>query len=203
MTKRHPTAICLALALGCALAQPAAAREPTPGEPAGNPGDWVTTNDYPAEALRASQEGTVHFRVDYDASGIPTGCTVTVSSGVQVLDDTTCRLIVTRARFTPGADAKGKAAAGSWTNSVRWVIPKVDQPPPAAMTGTVSFIVGVDGTPSDCRFENVSGSALGNEDKVKMPCGAGDKFKPYIDAAGKPVAKRVRVTQIVTVEDAD
>lgn len=200
MIRRRAAPALFALALGGALALPAAARDSHPGEPAGDPSAWVTTGDYPAQALKASQQGTTGFRVDYDANGVPTACTITVSSGVASLDETTCKIVVLRARFTPGTDRKGRTVGGSYTNRVRWVIPRTDLAHPLAMTRTISFVLGVDGTPLDCRVEDATGAAAGKE---RTPCTEEVTFKPYTDAAGKPVTKRVRMTQTVIVEDVD
>lgn len=95
-----------------------------PGTPADNPGAWVTNADYPAAAMREEREGVVRFRLIYDEQGLPTSCEITTSSGHADLDATTCRLVQQRARFKPGRDAAGKAAGGSYRNSIRWQIPK-------------------------------------------------------------------------------
>jgi protein TonB len=96
----------------------------TPGKPKGNPGSWASPDDYPARALREERQGTTGFRVAYDASGKPTGCDVTSSSGHADLDDLTCKLIMRRARFTPGKDRAGNPTAGSYSSRVKWQIPK-------------------------------------------------------------------------------
>ncbi|MDE2560775.1 MAG: energy transducer TonB [Sphingomonadales bacterium] len=96
---------------------------PVPGTPKGNPGNWVTTNDYPSRALREERTGTTGFRLEYDANGKPTNCSITRSSGSQDLDDATCANLMRRARFKPGT-VNGEPVAGSYSNSVRWVIPE-------------------------------------------------------------------------------
>jgi protein TonB len=96
---------------------------PTPGTPRGNPGSWVTTNDYPSRALREEREGTTGFRLEYDASGKPTNCSITRSSGSPDLDDATCANLMRRARFKPGM-RDGQPVGASYSSSVRWVIPK-------------------------------------------------------------------------------
>src|SRR3546814_9911859 len=77
------------------------------GGPAGNPGGWVTNDDYPADAMRQGHEGTSGFRLTYDATGRTTGCEITSPSGHAELDEATCRLLIERARFIPGRDAEG------------------------------------------------------------------------------------------------
>ena len=54
---------------------------------------------YPARAILAREEGLVGFKVKIDASGTPTECTVTHTSGHRLLDQETCQLIMTHATF--------------------------------------------------------------------------------------------------------
>jgi len=91
--------------------------------PQGRPGDWVTTDDYPASALRAGLEGRTGFRLALGADGRATDCTVTVSSGSDELDRTACRLLQRRARFSPALDGDGHPIAADYTGSVVWRAP--------------------------------------------------------------------------------
>lgn len=102
---------------------PPAPPPPTPYKTKGNPAGWVSTNDYPARALRENREGATAFRLEFDATGKPTNCTVTRSSGSPDLDEATCSNLMRRARFTPG-QVNGQPVAGAYVSSVRWVIPK-------------------------------------------------------------------------------
>lgn len=100
------------------------------GGPAGNPGQWVTSDDYPAEAMRQGHEGTSGFRLAYDATGRTTGCEITSPSGHAELDEATCRLLIERARFIPGRDAEGAQIGGTYSNRIRWRIPEGSELPP-------------------------------------------------------------------------
>ncbi len=111
------------------IAPPPAAPPPprfTPKSPApkGNPGNWATTNDYPSQALREERQGTTRFRVSVGPDGRVTDCTVTGSSGSPDLDATACTKIRARARFAPATDGEGNPTSGTYSNAVRWVIPK-------------------------------------------------------------------------------
>lgn len=110
------------------LAPPAAPPPPrfTPkaATPKGNPGNWATTNDYPSRALREEREGTTGFRVTIGTDGRVTDCQVTSSSGHADLDQATCDNVRRRARFNPATDGEGNPTTGSYSNRVRWVIPK-------------------------------------------------------------------------------
>ena len=98
----------------------------TPKAPApkGNPGNWATTNDYPSQALREERQGTTRFRVTVGTDGKVTECVVTGSSGSPDLDATACAKIRARARFQPATDGDGNPTTGSYSNAIRWVIPK-------------------------------------------------------------------------------
>jgi TonB family protein len=91
--------------------------------PKGNPGNWISSSDYPTSALRERREGTISFRVTVGLDGRPTDCTVTQSSGHADLDATTCALIARRARFTPATDDYGEPMLGTFSNRVRWMVP--------------------------------------------------------------------------------
>ncbi len=108
------------------LAPPPAAPPPPPPPPAkpatprNDPGSWATPNDYPSRALREEREGTTTFRVQIADDGSVASCTVTGSSGHADLDDATCKFVQRRARFRKPSDGYGS----SYSNRVRWVIPK-------------------------------------------------------------------------------
>jgi protein TonB len=87
----------------------------------------ITSDDYPAAALRAEEQGAVTVEMAVSADGRVTGCSVRVSSGSSRLDSATCALAVRRFRFTPAADARGRPVAGTASRTVVWRIP---EPPP-------------------------------------------------------------------------
>jgi len=97
---------------------------PKGAAPKGNPGNWATANDYPSRALREEREGVTGFRVTVGPDGRVTDCQITSSSGSPDLDQTACEKIRQRARFTPASDGEGNPTSGSYSNRVRWVIPK-------------------------------------------------------------------------------
>jgi protein TonB len=92
--------------------------------PRGNPGSWATTNDYPARALREERAGTTRFRVTIGPDGRVTDCQITGSSGHADLDEATCKNVSRRARFKPALDSAGNAISDTYSNAVRWEIPK-------------------------------------------------------------------------------
>lgn len=92
--------------------------------PKGNPANWATSNDYPSRALREEREGTTGFRVTVGTDGKVADCQITSSSGSPDLDTATCDNVRRRARFTPATDGEGNPTTGSYSNRIRWVIPK-------------------------------------------------------------------------------
>lgn len=84
---------------------------------------WITTEDYPAAAIRAEAQGIVAISVAIDANGRVADCTVTRSSGNAQLDEATCRLYTRRARFTPARDDAGNPVAGTAVDRISWRLP--------------------------------------------------------------------------------
>lgn len=90
----------------------------SPPRPIG--GEWVFDSDYPEEARRAGISGAVGIMLQIDNRGCPTGCEVTASSGYRILDEKTCMLMMTRARFRPTLDENWKPIATTWKRTVYW-----------------------------------------------------------------------------------
>jgi TonB family protein len=90
--------------------------------PRNPPGSWVTNDDYPVEAQRAGEQGTVAFTLFIDERGTPRRCEVTASSGSARLDQTACGLLTERARFIPALDSDGRPVPSTYSNRFRWVL---------------------------------------------------------------------------------
>jgi TonB family protein len=140
--------------------------------PAGNPQSWVTDDDYPAAALRAGEQGRVGVRLEIDAAGVVTGCTVTSASGSALLDARTCELLSARARFEAAHDGAGKPIASSWRSTLSWRLP--DQP--ASSRGgfaVTTYEVEPDGRIRSCRTVGEQGQPIDAD-----PCQAAAKGNP-------------------------
>jgi len=85
---------------------------------------WVTTNEYPRISLNRQEHGTAHFSVAVAADGSVTACRITATSGSRQLDEATCKWVSKRAKFEPATDEFGAKVAGTYSNSVRWVLPR-------------------------------------------------------------------------------
>lgn len=93
---------------------------PLLARPRNDPASWVTRNDYPTQAIREGWTGVTRFRLAIGADGRVTDCTVTASSGHDLLDQIACARVASRAHFTPARDETGAAAAGIFQSAIRW-----------------------------------------------------------------------------------
>jgi protein TonB len=96
---------------------------PKGASPLGNPGRWITTEDYPGRALRSGDEGLARYRLVVTSAGKVSACEIVGSSGSADLDRETCRLLTKRAQFAPATDQSGAKVVGTFSGSVRWDIP--------------------------------------------------------------------------------
>lgn len=103
---------------------PAETFTPKLARPVGQPGLWVTANDFPAADLRAEHEGVTRFQLSIGADGKVQSCMVTGSSGFASLDAAACANLRRRAKFAPATDATGAPVASTYSSAVRWMIPK-------------------------------------------------------------------------------
>jgi protein TonB len=94
-----------------------------PAKAKANLGSYISNEDYPAAALRAEESGTTRFRLTVGPDGRVTDCAITSSSGSSALDGTTCRLMKSRARFTPATDSSGNRVSDTVPGTIKWVLP--------------------------------------------------------------------------------
>jgi TonB family protein len=101
----------------------------------GPPTGWVappnypryifSSEDYPAEAVKNHWEGTVVVDVLVSADGSPKSCSIIDSSGHKLLDDTTCDLIMSRAKFGAAKDKAGNVIESHFRPpSISWHLKK-------------------------------------------------------------------------------
>lgn len=172
-----------------------------PARPYTNPGNWVTSNDYPTRALREERSGTTSFRLTVGPDGRPVACDITDSSGSADLDSTACALLMRRSRFSPALDAEGNPTVGTWASRFRWTIPEPEifehEKHPLPGLSVITFTVDRLGFAKDCRL--VSGADPETFLYFVMPCAGDQKFPIYTDAKGNAVERRVRITIGVTL----
>ena len=75
--------------------------------------EWIGQADYPASVLQQRREGIVEVELTFDNSGRVVGCDIRRSSGTALLDATTCRLLVRRARAT-AAEPRTRIYTHQW-----------------------------------------------------------------------------------------
>ncbi len=121
-TKTCPTGETIPVAADCPKPK-VVPKRPNP-IPKGNVGGWVTSDDYPSRDLQQEHQGSVSVRLTVGPAGRVTDCSVTSSSGFPGLDSATCSKIKSRAKFDPALDGDGNPTSGSYSKSVRWVVPK-------------------------------------------------------------------------------
>jgi protein TonB len=95
-----------------------------PARAKANLASYVSDADYPASALRGEEQGATRFRLTVGPDGRVQDCTVTGSSGSSSLDSATCRIMKSRARFTPARDSTGSATGDTVSSTIRWVLPE-------------------------------------------------------------------------------
>lgn len=84
---------------------------------------YFSDDDYPPSALRAEEQGTTGFRLTIGPDGRVSNCEVTSSSGSGALDQATCRILRSRARYTPARDQNGNPTSGTDQARVQWRLP--------------------------------------------------------------------------------
>lgn len=88
-----------------------------------NLNSYFSADDYPAAALRGNDQGTTGFRLTIGPNGRVADCQVTSSSGSAALDQATCRILRSRARYTPARDSSGNPTSGNDSGRVTWRLP--------------------------------------------------------------------------------
>jgi TonB family protein len=91
--------------------------------PGGNPARFFGPNAYPTEAIRAELQGRAVAVASIGIDGRVVSCAIAATSGAPVLDQATCDVLKTSARFSPGLDKAGKPVVSHLVVPVRWVLP--------------------------------------------------------------------------------
>lgn len=97
--------------------------DPIAAAPMGDPASWIQERDYRSNWIRWGLSGVAGFTLEIDARGRVSDCTITRSTGHDVLDGATCRLLTRRARFDPARNPAGEKVTGTYSSSVAWEIP--------------------------------------------------------------------------------
>ena len=82
----------------------------------------VATTDYPPTALERNEQGAVYVQMIVNPEGRVDSCSILLSSGYNDLDDATCRLVTSRARFSPAQGDNGEPIYGTYRHLITWRI---------------------------------------------------------------------------------
>ena len=93
-----------------------------PPQPIGSLPALFGTEDYPAEALGQSAEGSTGYRIQVSAIGRVEKCDIERSSGRADLDQATCQVITRRSRFYPALDVAGRPVASIYSGTIHWML---------------------------------------------------------------------------------
>ncbi len=91
--------------------------------PIDNPGNWMSSRDYPTNMLRRGGNGLVRFRLDISETGSISGCHIQSTTNPDAFADLSCQLISRRGRFNPALDRNGKTIKSYFISSVKWMVP--------------------------------------------------------------------------------
>jgi protein TonB len=109
--------------------EPVRPAEPVPKPPSKargvqpkNQRSWAARiqDNYPRRAAQEEIEGTVGVRVTVTADGKATGCSVTSSSGSDILDAAACKDLERYGRFDPALNDAGSPISASWSTRITY-----------------------------------------------------------------------------------
>lgn len=90
--------------------------------PIGDPKLWLSSDDYPASALRAEAEGVVVAKLTIGPNGRVADCATAVSSGDSALDAASCRILLARGQFNPAVGPEGAPVEAPFFMRLIWTI---------------------------------------------------------------------------------
>ena len=107
-----------------------------------------SSDDYPNDALRRGQEGTVAVLLTIGTDGHVSRCRVTTSSHSPSLDAATCRILTERAGFAPARDRRGMPTIDYYAQRITWRVPTAPPAQFANRTSSLLLTVPVVGDPA-------------------------------------------------------
>lgn len=104
-----------------------------------------SSDDYPNEALRKGETGTVSVQLTVGTDGRVKECRVRLSSASPSLDASTCRILADRAKFDPALDRAGQPVTDRYSQRITWKIPKPDGEPVGGAKAQILVVEHADG----------------------------------------------------------
>jgi hypothetical protein len=121
--------------------------------PLESPSSWISSDDYPTVALRFNMAGVTAYKLTVDATGKINRCDIVVSSGFDILDETTCQLLMAKARFSAARDRAGKPIASTYAGRVRWALPSLQPVTVNEHFASMHLSIDQTGNVTSCRRE--------------------------------------------------
>jgi len=154
----------------------------------------VSEDDYPPEAIRAYQAGTVVAEYTVAPDGKVYSCKATSDDHVAILEEATCHIIIQRFEYEPALDAHRKPIAEDRTQRVIWRLPESYPVGFVPYSIETSFLVDADGTVSECKFTH-----HGDWPEKDRFCPNTTKISPILGKDGVPVPSRIIVRSSVEI----
>lgn len=136
------------------LVSGASQQEAAEAIPRGNPADWVTYEDLPADAVREVKRDVLDFQIAVTASGAPATCRIIETSGSRRVDDAVCEQLMANGRFQPAEDSVGAPISGTWASRIRLTQSssgKAAEFPSLSYESEFEYRVDRDGKATGCR----------------------------------------------------
>jgi TonB family protein len=83
---------------------------------------WMSSGDYPGDALDKNLPGIVVVRLTTNEEGKVTDCAVVQSIATKSMQDVTCQSALKRARFKPAIAADGRASAATFISYINFSV---------------------------------------------------------------------------------
>lgn len=152
-----------------------------------------TTDDYPAAAIRARQQGTVAVDLEIGPNGKVARCIVTESAS-PALDAATCDIISKRATYPPMRNKQGRAITTMDKARIRWVLPTEENPRVADQWFEVRALVSAVG-PSKCSLRRSLAPGTITQAECEELVQANASFRPT--AVQPPYVLTIREEQLI------
>lgn len=192
------SALLIILSPTCATAAAKPPNAVTKAEPLVSPAQWFTSDDYPTAASLDGLEGITGFKLEIATDGRVASCVVTISSGLDLLDETACAILKQRARFKPALDRKNLPVIDSYTGRINWRLPETDAARIAEFPKRLhmSYDVDENGAVENCSVKENVGNAtyVPKLGKAVDPCEVmvrSKRLHPVIDADGNAIAAHI------------
>ena len=148
---------------------------------------WITDKDVQPDQA----SGTVAFKLFVGKDGNTTSCEITKSSNNDALDEYTCKLLISRAKFTP-ATLGGRPVESTYFNKVNWDSKSEGLPfYVVARNVVIEFDVDSDGAITNC---SVDGAKMSDEESFCR------LYKRVVIPASERARQNVHVKQTTRVE---